>query len=111
MPSSTSSSEVAIATGFVPVRQTAADRPGIAQPVPVRDIPAQPWRAILIGAAVTCALLIAGWEMYWRAYGATPSYRNSDGQWLAQRRRPDNRERAAAPLGGASPPPLHTPPP
>jgi len=30
----------------VPVRLTASDRPGVAQPVPVRDIPAQPWRAI-----------------------------------------------------------------
>ena len=34
--------------GFV--RLTAADRPGVAQPVPERDIPAQPWGRIWIGA-------------------------------------------------------------
>ena len=72
MPSSISSSEAALPAAFVPVRLTAADRPGVAQPVPVRDIPAQPWRAILIGAVAMCALLVAGWELYWRAYGVTP---------------------------------------
>ena len=25
------------------IRQTASDRPGVAQPVPVRDIPDRPW--------------------------------------------------------------------
>ncbi len=105
MPSSISSSEAALSTApaaFVPVRQTAADRPGVAQPVPVRDIPAQPWRAIFAGAAVLFAVMIAGWELYWRAYGVTPGYRNSDGQWLVQRRRIDAGEGRATVLIGAS---------
>ena len=101
MPSSISSSE-ALATAFAPIRQTAADRPGVAQPVPVRDIPAQPWRGILVGAALMSALLVAGWEMYWRAFGVTPGYRNSDGQWLVQRRRIDAGEGASTVLIGAS---------
>ena len=67
MPSSTSSSE-ALAAGSAGLlrtppgeasgasagtdryaRQTAADRPGVAQPVPVRPVPEQPWGKILIG--------------------------------------------------------------
>ena len=39
MPSSISSSEAVLHPAFVPIRQTASDRPGVAQPVPVRDIP------------------------------------------------------------------------
>ena len=102
MPSSTSSSEAVLRPAFVPVRLTASDRPGVAQPVPVRDIPVQPWRAIFVGAALMCALLVAGWEMYWRAFGVTPGYRNSDGQWLVQRRRIDAGEGASTVLIGAS---------
>jgi len=107
MPSSISSSnqagsEAALDSAFVPVRLTASDRPGVAQPVPVRDIPAQPWGAILVGAFVLCAMLIGGWELYWRAFGVTPSYRNSDGQWVMQRRRIDAGEGSKTVLIGAS---------
>lgn len=89
-------------SAFVPVRLTASDRPGVAQPVPVRDIPAQPWGAILVGAAVMCAIMVAGWELYWRAYGVEPTYRNSDGQWLMERRRIDAGEGDKTVLIGAS---------
>jgi hypothetical protein len=102
MPSSISSSEAALHAAFVPVRLTASDRPGVAQPVPVRDIPAQPWGAILAGAFVLFALLVGGWEIYWRAFGVTPSYRNSDGQWAVQRRRIDAGEGGRTVLIGAS---------
>ena len=107
MPSSISSSEAASSEAafdpaFVPVRLTASDRPGVAQPVPVRDIPAQPWRAVLVGAVVMFAIMMAGWEFYWRAYGVAPTYRNSDGQWLVQRRRLDAGEGGATVLVGAS---------
>jgi len=102
MPSSTSSSEAISHPAFVPVRLTASDRPGVAQPVPVRDIPAQPWSKIFIGAVVLCALMVTGWEMYWRAYGVAPSYRNTDGEWLMQRRRLDAGEGGATVLIGAS---------
>ena len=39
------------------LRLTASDRPGEAQPVPTRDIPAQPWGRVMIAVA---AILIAG---------------------------------------------------
>src|ERR1700730_15506220 len=68
-------------------RRTAADRPGIAQPVPVRPVPAQPWGRILLGTVLLLALLVAGWEEYWRAYGVTPGITNTYGLWAIQRRR------------------------
>jgi hypothetical protein len=83
-------------------RQTAADRPGVAQPVPVRPVPAQPWGKILLAALALCALLCAGWEGYWRNFGATPGYRNTYGLWAIQRRRIDAGEGDATVLVGAS---------
>jgi len=83
-------------------RETAADRPGVAQPVPQRPVPNQPWNRILIGAVVLFALLLGGWEWYWRAFGATPGIRNSEGLWAIQRRRLDAGEGDATVLLGAS---------
>ncbi len=83
-------------------RATASDRPGVAQPVPERDIPPQPWGRILLGALALCLVLTAAWEMAWRAYGAVPAYRNSDGLWAQQRRRIDNGEGDATVLLGSS---------
>ena len=45
-------------------RQTAADRPGIAQPVPVRPVPEQPWGRIFVGTLLIFVLLLGGWEAY-----------------------------------------------
>jgi hypothetical protein len=73
-------------------RVTAADRPGVAQPVPVRPVPVQPWGRIMLGAVLILALLVGGWEAYWRAYGVKPGIANSDGLWAIQRRRIDNGE-------------------
>ncbi len=84
------------------VRQTASDRPGVAQPVPERDIPLQPWGRILLATVVMAALLIGGWEAYWRAFGATPGYRNSNGEWAEQRRRIDTGEGGKTVLIGSS---------
>lgn len=86
--------------GFV--RQTASDRPGVAQPVPERDVPVQPWGKILLGALALFMLLMSAWESHWRAFGATPAYRNSDGLWAMQRRRIDNGEGDATVLLGSS---------
>lgn len=86
--------------GFV--RLTASDRPGVAQPVPVRDIPPQPWPRIFLVAMALFALLMTGWELYWRAFGASPTYRNSDGQWAQQRRRIDAGEGGKTVLIGSS---------
>jgi hypothetical protein len=102
MHSSTSSFD---RVGEVPdryARQTAADRPGVAQPVPVRPVPAQPWGRILLGVVLLLGLLVAGWEEYWRAYGVRPSIANTYGLWAIQRRRIDAGEGDATVLLGAS---------
>jgi len=83
-------------------RQTAADRPGVAQPVPLRPVPAQPWGRILVGAVLLLVLLVAGWEEYWRAYGVRPGIANTYGLWAIQRRRIDAGEGDATVLLGAS---------
>lgn len=101
MPSSTSNSEHSqVRPGFV--RLTASDRPGVAQPVPERDIPAMAWGPIWLGALVLLALLFSAWEWHWRAFGAEPGYRNSDGQWAQQRRRINHGEGGKTVLIGSS---------
>lgn len=86
--------------GFI--RLTASDRPGMAQPVPERDIPVRPWGTILLVATVLFIILLAAWELYWRDYGASPSYQNSKGAWADQRRRIDHGEGDALVLIGSS---------
>lgn len=83
-------------------RETAADRPGVAQPVPLRPVPVHPWGRILIVALVLGALLLGGWEAYWRAQRVTPGIRNTFGLWAIQRRRIDAGEGDATVLLGAS---------
>lgn len=83
-------------------RQTAADRPGMAQPVPQRPVPEQPWGRILAGAVLLLVLMLASWEWYWRAYGGTPGLRDSEGLWAIERRRLDAGEGDATVLLGAS---------
>ncbi|MDR3390008.1 MAG: hypothetical protein P4L92_23470 [Rudaea sp.] len=107
MPSSISSSDIAAAhtSGFEPagpLRLTAADRPGVAQPVPVRDVPAQPWQRIFMVTLTLLVLMLAAWEGYWRNFGATPGYYNSNGEWAQQRRRIDAGEGGKTVLTGSS---------
>jgi hypothetical protein len=102
VPSSTSSSEARLPKADRYARQTAADRPGIAQPVPVRPVPEQPWGRILAGAALIFVLLLTGWEAYWRAWGVRPAIANTEGLWAMQRRRIDAGEGDATVLLGAS---------
>jgi hypothetical protein len=99
MPSSTSSSDIAITRPSF-IRLTAADRPGVAQPVPVRDIPAKPWARMLIAAATLLMIAVAGWEWRMRTLGLEagdlddgPSF------WAEQRRRIDADGSAIAILG------------
>lgn len=84
------------------LRLTASDRPGMAQPVPERDIPQQPWAGISLGALVLAVLLLIAWEYQWRVYGSVPSLRNSDGHWAEQRRRIDQGEGGKTVLIGSS---------
>jgi len=44
------------------LRKTAADRPGQAQPVPVRDVPDRPWVKMGLSVFAAVALLVTGWE-------------------------------------------------
>lgn len=78
------------------LRLTAADRPGVAQPVPERDIPDRRWGAIMLGALLMFLLMMGAWEWHWRAFGVEPSIANSDALWATQRRRIDNGEGAGA---------------
>jgi hypothetical protein len=109
MPSSISSSDPAgsdrapLVEPIPPgLRLTASDRPGIAQPVPVRDIPERPWPSIWVGALVLAVLLLGAWEWHWRTFGVLPTYRNSDGEWAMQRRRIDSGEGGKTVLIGSS---------
>jgi hypothetical protein len=86
MPSSTSSSEPGRVDGTFYER-----------PLPARDL----GRAGLI-ACVLLVLGLAGWEAYWRAYGAVPGYRNSFGQWAIERRRIDHGEGGRTVIAGSS---------
>jgi hypothetical protein len=83
-------------------RQTASDRPGVAQPVPKRPVPAQRWGVIMLGAVALFAVLTGCWEAYWRAYGVVPGVRNGLGLWAIQRRRLDAGEGNATVLLGSS---------
>jgi hypothetical protein len=73
VPSSISHSEAhnaevrGLREGALPagLRQTAANRPGQAQPVPTRDIPSQPWVKIGLSVLVAVTLLTTAWE--WNA--------------------------------------------
>ena len=84
------------------LRLTASDRPGVAQPVPERDIPARPWGPITVAALLLLALFVGAWEWRWRAYGVAPGYRNSDGAWAEQRRRINSGESDATVIVGSS---------
>jgi hypothetical protein len=51
---------------------------------------------------VVFAIGFGAWELKWRAWGAEPTYRNSEGSWNLQRRRIDNGEGDKTVLLGAS---------
>ena len=103
MPSSTSSSDGPNASvggaikhdGALPagLRLTASDRPGEAQPVPVRDIPSQPWGRIIISVAVALALGVVGLEANARRIGLhAGNLDNSEVAWVKERIRSNSAE-------------------
>ena len=74
--------------GFV--RLTASDRPGVAQPVPERDIPQQPWPRIFAGAMLLMLLAVGAWEWRMRAVGLEAGdIDDGPSAWAEQRRRVD----------------------
>ncbi|WP_433967535.1 hypothetical protein [Tunturiibacter gelidiferens] len=75
------------------LRLTAADRPGVAQPVPERDIPDQPWRAMSLVVLVLVILFTSLWEWKMRRLELVPG--DSSGTydaWAELRRQVDKRD-------------------
>ena len=93
MPSSTSNSEphgVLQKEGALPagLRRTASDRPGQAQPVPVRDIPKQPWGRLALGVLAVMAIGTAALEVNARRLGLhAGDLDNSEVDWAVERSR------------------------
>jgi hypothetical protein len=90
MRSSTSSSE----------RLTAADRPGVAQPVPLRPIPPKPWGA-MFAVVVALTLVFTGlWEWQMRVRDLAPGdLGDGPSAWAEQRRRVDTEHVQVAIVG------------
>jgi len=78
------------------------DDPGIGHGPVERPLPQMRLGLAGVVALVVFVLGMLGWELYWRDFGAKPSYRNSDGQWAQQRRRIDNGEGDATVIIGDS---------
>ena len=74
------------------LRLTAADRPGMAQPVPERDIPEQPWRTMELIVTVLVILLTSLWELRMRTLELIPGDLGANyDAWAEQRRQVDKR--------------------
>ena len=75
------------------LRLTAADRPGMAQPVPERDIPERPWRAMALVVTVLVIVLTSFWEWRMRALELIPGDLGANyDNWAELRRQIDNRD-------------------
>jgi hypothetical protein len=77
-------------------------RPSDAAPTYERTLPAVNIGRSWIIALLVFAIAFAAWELKWRAWGAEPTYRNSEGSWNIQRRRIDSGEGNKNVLLGAS---------
>lgn len=81
-------------------RLTAADRPGVAQPVPVRPVPVQPWGRIVLVALLLLLALLAAWEWRMRTLElAAGDIDDTALAWAEQRRRVDEGHIAIAIIG------------
>ncbi len=82
------------------LRPTAADRPGVAQPVPERDIPDQPWRGISIAVLILVVLLTSAWEWKMRTLELVRGDLSASYDvWAEQRRQVDKRNVPVALIG------------
>lgn len=97
MPSSTSSSEDRPQPGQGPyahrgplapgLRLTASDRPGIAQPVPERDVPPLPWAKMMPVVLLLVVALSCAWEWRMQRVGYEVGDLGDDpSAWAEQRR-------------------------
>ncbi|HEU4530748.1 MAG TPA: hypothetical protein VFR59_06150 [Steroidobacteraceae bacterium] len=100
MRSSISSSEAAPRRAESAERLTAADRPGVAQPVPERPVPKQPWGPILLTVAIVVLIATVAWELRMRALGLTvDDLPDGPSSWAEQRRRIDTENVQVAIVG------------
>jgi hypothetical protein len=77
------------------LRLTAANRPVVAQPVPERDIPDQPWRVIALIVMVLVILLTFLWEWKMRTLELVPGDLGANfDRWAELRRQVDKAPRA-----------------
>ena len=75
------------------LRLTAADRPGVAQPVPERDIPDQPWRVMSVVVLALVILLTCLWEWRMRTLELVQGdFSESYDAWAELRRQVDKRD-------------------
>jgi hypothetical protein len=75
------------------LRLTASDRPGVAQPVPERDIPNQPWRAMSLVVLALVILLTGLWEWKMRTLELVPGdFSGTYETWAELRRQVDKRD-------------------
>jgi hypothetical protein len=82
------------------LRLTAADRPGMAQPVPERDIPEQPWRTMALIVMVLVILLTSLWELRMRTLELIPGDLGANyDDWAELRRQVDKRDVPVAIIG------------
>ena len=81
-------------------RLTAADRPGVAQPVPERPVPEKPWGRITLTVAVLVVVATVAWEWRMRALELLPGdVRDTPSLWADQRRRIDHENIQVAIVG------------
>lgn len=107
MHSSTSSSDGAVDPSVVEgsglmLPGKPGDDPGVGASPVERPLPDTRIGLAALVALVVFALGLWAWEAHWRAFGVTPGYSNSDGQWALQRRRIDNGEGDATVIIGTS---------
>jgi len=71
-------------------RLTAADRPGVAQPVPERPVPVQPWGKILASVALVVLAATIAWEWRMRQLELLPGdVEDGPSFWVEERRKVD----------------------
>jgi hypothetical protein len=75
------------------LRLTASDRPGMAQPVPERDVPEQPWHAMSLAVLILLVLFTSLWEWKMRTLELFPGDLGASyDRWAELRHQVDQRD-------------------